>query len=326
MRKTDFALFREELERIDQKDFFGENIIDEKSHKKFEKSINDYLDKKYIQKKKAVLGIDIFQYSQYEQKKQTLIPIVFDLLKETAIEWCLNDETAFFDKNNFSQNNFIHTGDGGFFIFDNPFQALIFNINFNTVLHLFNSGHLYPKLFHYVEKIICRYCQTFDLLYTYELNWFGPGIINNARIMSKDKLDRFLIDENTYKWFLEKINGIETLAIIDIFSVLKTFKKKYGNYISAIFCQAPHDVLNVDNIIKTVKKDQQPIGHANNNYILNCHCSKIGKIKTKKDVLSVYNVNIQRIAGVADEKDQIKRAQFVVPIGNLNTSGLQVEP
>jgi len=325
MRKTDFKIFKEELEKIDQKDFFGGKIIDNELQNKFEKSINEYLDIKHIQKEKAVISIDIFQYSKYKQKKQTLIPMIFDLLKEIAKDWCKNDETAFFSKDDFD-NNFINTGDGGFFIFNNPFQALIFNINFNTALHLFNSGHLYPKLFRYIGKITCRYCQTFDLLYKYNLNWFGPGIINNARIISKDKLDRFLIDENTYKWFLDNINGIETLAIIDISSVLETFEMQYGNYTSSIFRQALHDELIIDNIVKSGKKDQEPIGHFNNNYILNCNCLKIGEIKAKKDVLSVFNVSIQRIADITDKKDKTKRSQFIVPIGNLNASGLQVEP
>lgn len=322
MRETDYAEFKEKLDEIDNKDYFRKEKIDENLQKEFEESLFNFIQVKG-KKPRAVLGIDIYQYSQYELEKQALIPMVFDLLKEISMEWCTKDENAFFTEDSFKEIDFIHTGDGGFFIFEDPFQAIIFNINFNTALHLFNSGHFYPKLFGVIKKITCRFTQTYDVLYKYNLNWFGPGIINNARILSKDKLDRFLIDENTYTWFLDNINGIETLAIIDLITVLKSLNKEPGDYSSAIFRIAPFDERIENGVIRTVKKDQIPANHFNNNYLQNCHCLKIGEIKAKNDSLSVYNVNIQRIAGIADDTDKTYRSQFVVSIGNLNTSGLE---
>lgn len=50
-------------------------------------------------------------------------------------------------------------------------------------------------LYEVIGEINLRYSLTYDNLYFYNKNYYGPAIINCARIMSKDKLNRFLLDK-----------------------------------------------------------------------------------------------------------------------------------
>lgn len=294
--------------KIDSMDYYENDV---KEDENINIIFNEFVKSNIAFDKKGILGIDIYKYSQYPIEKQTLIPIIFDLIFDETIRWCQRDEKVFFNDFSFEKNLFIHTGDGGFQIFDNPIQALVFNINFNTIIRLFNSGHFYPKLRQYIKEIVFRTCITYDKVYEYNDNYFGVGIITNARILSKDKLNRFLIDENTYDWFMKHINGIESITIMDIDTIFnKFFKTPLTVFNSAIF-------LNRENSNST---DYCSI--IASSFIKDCHIQKIGEIKIKDIPISIYNVEIQRVVGVSDENDSNKKIQFIVSIGSLNVTGI----
>ena len=76
---------------------------------------------------KSILGMDIFQYSQYELKKQTLIPFLFKLIQDAVHKNCLESNSYLFQKyadKEKIEKDFIHTGDGGFQILDTPLHAV----------------------------------------------------------------------------------------------------------------------------------------------------------------------------------------------------------
>ena len=154
--------------------------------------------KKYVSydriSRKSVLGIDMYQYSSYGQFEQTLIPFLFTAMFESTIKLCLENHKFIFQNYNIDriERNFISTGDGGFLLFNNPLQSLLFASNFAIVLRVFNAYHYYPKLRRIIGGINMRYAITYDKVYTYNNNYFGRGIINNARILQKDNLHYYL--------------------------------------------------------------------------------------------------------------------------------------
>jgi hypothetical protein len=184
---------------------------------------------------KTVVGIDIYQYSQYEESVQILIPIIFQEIYKNCIYMCWANEKYLFQKYEEVKQlseQFIDTGDGGFQIFDTPLHAIIFICHFSTAIHLYNSYSILPKMRSITGEISLRYVMTHDKTYkiiTYDENkrYYGPSIINNARILGKDNLNRFLIDQNTYEWFMMKISGIENLEHLKYggISNLEYFKK-----------------------------------------------------------------------------------------------------
>ena len=262
-------------------------------------------------KMKFVLGIDIYKYSQFKILEQSLIPIIFKLLYDDTVENCLECETYLFqkyNKNDFIQN-FISTGDGGFQMFDTPMHGVIFIMYFALNLRNYNSYHFFPKLRKIIGEIDLRYCITQDILYSLRYsdskNYFGTSIINNARILGKDKLNRFLIDENVYLWFMININGIESLQYLDknTINTIPDFAEyneiPEGDY-STIFQEKANQLSN----------------------ILASDIQKIGEIKSKDTHLSVYNVHIQIKLNNVSEKDPSIKYPVTVTIGNLNISGI----
>lgn len=171
------------------------------------------------------MGIDIYKYSEYPESVQIYVPVLFNSLYRVTVSNCVEDDRYFFykygNKLEDFKEKFINTGDGGFQVFDNPMQSLIFATYFQLNVTRFNSGNfttnLNINLFNIVDRIELRYATTFDKIYSFDNNFFGPAIINNVRILSKDNLNRLLIDFPTLKWFNLNINAIENLLI---------FKKK----------------------------------------------------------------------------------------------------
>ena len=94
---------------------------------------DDLLDKlqRYVNygqvNRKAVLGIDIYKYSSYEEFAQTLVPCMFKLLFRETIDMCFKNHAFLFQKYTKAEfeENFISTGDGGYVMFDNPLHALL---------------------------------------------------------------------------------------------------------------------------------------------------------------------------------------------------------
>ncbi len=253
--------------------------------------------------RKAVLGFDIYRYSQYPELEQTLIPHLFKKLYTITINHCIDLEPyTFVDKDQkFFEERFIDAGDGGFQIFDNPFQAVVFALFFQANIRRYGSRHEPTlDLFKTIGEITLRYSLTYDNIYSYGNNFYGPSIINNARIMAKDKLNRFLIDENALDWFNEEFNGIENLQVIDYeedFGKIEFFQRlnmEGKRKFSLLFDTKQSEILKVDVL-------------------------RIGEITSKLDKLSIHSLHIQVMMKSNSNKEFKK---FTISLGNLNSTGI----
>ncbi|MCK4678095.1 MAG: hypothetical protein KAT48_08200 [Bacteroidales bacterium] len=258
---------------------------------------------------KSVLGIDIFQYSSFGKYEQTLLPFVFKTLFETTIKQCLANHQFIFQKSSAEsiEKNFISTGDGGFLIFDTPLHALLFASNLAVTLRIYNSFHFYPRLRKIIGPINLRYAITYDKIYSFENNYFGRAIINNARILIKDNLNRCLIDENVHSWFMRNIDGLENLQIINMMDIINIyeFKKHYDT------CQ------------KDILKDEVFESEPSRRYgIINSDILQIGKIQSKETELIIYNLHLQVTLNLYNDEDRTQTRTITVSLGNLNTAGI----
>ncbi len=165
---------------------------------------------------------------------------------------------------------------------------------------MFNSYHLYPNLRKYLNgPLIVRYTITYDRLYKIDSKYYGPAIIKNARIISKDKLNRFLIDDKTYEWFLLNTNGIENLPNLRL--------EQMGHLIDP----------NSKN-----KEPLKSVYFSSNNkgsHFQHIFCQKLEKISVKDDNFEVYNLMIQYFANTAYNE---KAVPFITSIGNMNCNGI----
>ncbi|MGB1040572.1 MAG: hypothetical protein ACPGVD_06855 [Flavobacteriales bacterium] len=252
--------------------------------------------------RKTVLGIDIYHYSQYKPLEQSLIPILFKLIYDQASELCSSSSSFLFQKYKSKDTfgkMFIDTGDGGFQIFDTPIHAVAFAVNFQMVVRYYNSFRYFPKLRKIVGPLSLRYAMTHDKIYKFDSNYFGPAIINNSRILIKDSLNRFLLDENTNNWLLYKINGIENLQNLSLIQ-LKELR-----------CFADYKKVDGKNKIYS---DTEGFNFGG---ITGCDIQKIGDITAKKTLLTIYNLHLQ-YSGMLG-KDIYNT---IITLGNLNTSGI----
>jgi len=269
--------------------------------KEFEKfSINHFK----TESDKAILGLDIYQYSEFDDGRQPLIPFLFDILLEKGFTYSKKVEPSLFpdqadEKDQTDEKKFINfkkkiisTGDGGFIIFSSPIKALVFNLYFFTALHMYNSGHLNSKLHQYVGDITIRSALTYDKVFNYEHNWYGKGIIKNARILNKDTLNRFIIDKETYKYFMETFYGIETLSIVKPEDFKKAIDIK-GEFKSLVFG-----------------------GGERKDMLKNIHIQKINDVLAKSTKLIIYNIEIQFCA-------EIDQKPFIFTLGNSNVTDVK---
>lgn len=256
--------------------------------------------------KHAVLGLDIYKYSKMEEVPQAVVPVVFDLIYDEAISFCLGTEPTIFHScdSQWFADRFISTGDGGFQILANPLQALLFAMSFQNILHLFNTYHFYPKFRSLLDSLTLRYCLTYDHVYRYKDNYYGRAIISNARVMSMDKLNRFLMDENAMDWFAITLNGIETLRIASVSNMIQRLNIPPNVPVKSLHFQAPH------------VKSNQSIAI---NLII---AQKIRQMSPKGDLVSAYNVYLQYLAAFRHETDTGKGADFVMSLGNTNSVDL----
>jgi len=260
-------------------------------------------------KRTAVLGLDIYKYSEYEENKQNLIPFIFDIILDETIKSLEPSGDLYLFKSDLEniRNNFISTGDGGYLFFKTPFHALIFNMHFYSVLHMFNTGHFYPNLLKYVGNLIIRSAITFDNIFEYEGKFYGKAIIDNSRILSKDRLNRLIIDNNVFDYFNINFNGIESLPLVVVETIEKIMNEKYEKM--TFFCKK--DFYN---------KYNNPIGSP---IIRNIHIQKIEDLLSKNTKLKLYNIEIQYSAAWYDSSDETKKTEiFILTIGNLNTNSL----
>jgi len=256
----------------------------------------------------SVLGIDIYRYGLYKHLEQTMIPALFKILFDKAIRLCLENNQFVFQ--NYTkekiEKSFISTGDGGFLIFENPLHSLFFAINFEMMVRAFNSYHHFPKLRKIIGSISLRYAITYDTVFHFENNYYGSAIINNARILEKDSLNRCLLDQRTYEWFLTNMDGIENLQTYTIYDIANIFE--FTKYDKKFIKEGVNDIINT--------RLSRYTG------IINSDILRIGQFQSKETVMNIFNLHLQITTyASADDKQDTKR-RITVSLGNLNTSGI----
>jgi len=261
---------------------------------------------------RAVLGFDIYRYSQFPLLEQTLIPFLLKELYKASYQNCLLLEPFIFQNKteiDFTEN-FIDMGDGGFQILDNPLQALLFSIYFQANLQRYNSLKSKDKIFRkIIGELTLRYSLTYDTIFKFQNNFYGSAIINNSRIISKDKLNRFLMDENSCAWFSKMINGVENLSAID----LNDFKdiEIFSGYDMDEF-KKPSNEQDISLIFSKDDKDDTQI--------LRSDLQRIGEIKSKLDTLSIYSLYLQALLFASSKRGSFNK--YTVSLGNLNPTGI----
>ena len=274
----------------------------------FEQRLTSFFNEEKL-KKVAVLGIDIYKYSKYDLPKQNYIPFIFDYIYQNCVINMFKTQKFLFQNYQSTDINkfLISTGDGGFQLMETPLHALIFAIIFEATFRSYNSFTEFPKLRNFIGELTLRYTLTYDYVYSFNDNFYGPAIINNSRILSKDKLNRFLIDEKSYHWFLQKVNGIESLKILTL--------KEISNLTE--FSAYDKAKLEEKNLIFSSKtKNIQPIQTIN--------ISKLQTIEVKDTNLNIYNLHMQlQLVRKSDENSKILK-RFVITIGNLNPEGISI--
>lgn len=247
----------------------------------------------------AVLGMDVYEYSKMDNECRIMLPvIIYECLQKTLKDLTINEPDLF--QNTFHDSfkeNFSDTGDGFFIVFDNPLLSLIFATYFQTNLNQFNIGIFlteYKKLFN--EKINLRYALTFDEIYIYNNKKYGNAIIKNSRLLSLDRLNRFLIDANAINWFEKNTYGIESLS---------TYKLNHKDGIE----------------YKIIPKDTKSVFL--NAGQVDINLMHIGKKTAKDDINNIYSMHLKILGSQLNDVDYQVAANFIVTLGSLNTEGIK---
>lgn len=324
-----------DIEKIIEKDSFGAKQTKPESEELINSIKNFFKSKK---EKKAVLGLDIYQYSKYKDEKQDLIPVILKKLLEKAFSDFKKYETESYNRNQNILKNYIDTGDGGYWFFDNPLDALVFSMYVNLTVHAFNSYIFYPTLRERIGIFTVRFALTYDDVYKLEGKNYGTAIINNARIMSKDKLNRLLIDEATYDWFLKELNGVENIknfVAVNLQKNNRIIALQNNNY----KINAPLDLLKnkyENSLVLGVWKDNESkkdletgsldLSRELFDVITNVICQKLEQINVKDDNFKVYNLFIQYRLNIDNDENVTPKTYYEealsVSLGNLNTNGI----
>lgn len=255
----------------------------------------------------AVLGIDIYKYGKFPKEQQRLIPALFLDFYRNTLDEILKKERFFFQHHTAKslEDQFISTGDGGFQILDTPLHALLFAIYFEIFLEAYNRYANYPHLRFRIGDISLRYAMTYGSIINFQGNYFGPAMILNARILSRDHLNRFLIDNNSNEWFSHKIKGVENLAFTPCKSIAQ--QVDFQGYDS--------ELLDNPSLILS------PIAETIGNGIRQLHCMKIGQVQSKEAELDVYSLYLQALLSMSGG-DKSETLNLMVSLGNLNSSGI----
>jgi len=259
--------------------------------------------------KRAVLGIDIYRYGMYKHLEQVLIPPLFKILFEKAIRLCLENNQFVFQTYTREriEKNFISTGDGGFVIFDTPLHALFFAINFEMVIRAYNSYHLFPKLRNIIGSLSLRYAVSYDTIFRFDHNYYGSAIITNARILNKDTLNRCLIDQQTYDWFLISIDGLENLQVLTIEDIANIYD--FLDFDRKWIDEGVNEILDRN-------ADNRRTG------IINSDVLKVGQIQAKETLVNIFNLHLQISMQIYSDRKVESKRTITVSLGNLNTSGI----
>lgn len=294
LRKVDTESIYEKVTKVPHSDDL---------YKELESSVNLKEFKRF-----SVLGIDIYRYGLYKHLEQTMIPALFKILFDKTIRLCLeNNQFVFQDYTKEKiEKSFISTGDGGFLIFETPLHSLFFAINFEMMVRSFNAYHHFPKLRKIIGSISLRYAITYDTIFHFENNYYGSAIINNARILEKDTLNRCLLDQHTYEWFLTNMDGIENLQTYTIHDIANIYD--FTRYDKKFIKSGENDIINT--------RMSRYTG------IINSDILRIGQFEAKEALMNIFNLHLQvTLYASADDKKDTKR-RITVSLGNLNTSGI----
>ncbi len=260
---------------------------------------------------RAVLGFDLIGYSKQERDIQNTSPFLISLLLDLTYESLLNYEKNIFYMftKRIIENGFIPAGDGGFQILPNPLYAIVFALHFEMNLRSLNAGRIYPKLSEFMGEQKFRYSLSFGDVFRFNRNFFGSALIRSSRILATDRLNRFLMDEMSYKYFLKEFNGIETLSLLnkEMLYKAKSFQKlrdnMYNNKESLVIRDVSEKLPGIDPII----------------------IQDIGEIETKSEMYKVYNFFCQFSFDHYEENSIEPKKnynQIRVSLGNLNPQGL----
>lgn len=305
IKSLEYKRILEILAEYDSESVYKKVNIIPNSEELYDK-IQTYIDVKSFNKR-SVLGIDIYRYGLYKTLEQTLIPTVFKILFSKAIKLCLENNKFVFQ--NYTkeriENSFISTGDGGFVIFDTPLHSLFFAINFEMTVRAYNSYHLFPKLRDIIGSINLRYAITYDNIFNFDSNFYGSAIIINSRILERDSLNRCLIDQDTYNWFLINIDGIENLQVLTINEIANIYE----------FTDYDRNYIQDDNEIMDSKVSRF-------SGIINSDISKIGQIASKEMLLNIYNLHLQVTMKASASTQSMDKRTITISLGNLNTAGI----
>ena len=189
---------------------------------------------------------------------------------------------------------------------DSPVHSIVFAINFEIVVRAYNSYHLFPKLRNIIGAISLRYAITYDTLFHFEDNFYGSGIINNSRILEKDDLNRCLIDENSFNWFLTNIDGIENLQVYTIDDIANIFH--FQDYDRKYLLEGENEIFGSQ--------------YSRYTGIINADILKIGQIQAKEMDLNIYNLHLQVSLDISSDTENSKKRIITVSLGNLNTTGI----
>ena len=257
-----------------------------------------------------------------QPEKQIFVPHLFDLIYDYSWHLITRNFAFLFqnydainrsNRNQLIKHNefFINTGDGGYQILETPIHAIIFILTFATTLRLYNSDMFRRELHAKIGNIEVRYVITRDDLYRYNCknnkNFYGASIINNSRILSKDRLNRLIIDNNTYNWFLNRTIGIENLMSLGLSNIKDI--DEFSDYDHAKIDNENNALIPKENL-GTVQEGIKSID-----------VQKIGKIKQKGDYLDIYNLHIQAVIHYRAFLQKQEKT-ITISVGNLNISGI----
>lgn len=284
--------------------------VSEEQYEKYYKQKKDWIDD-LLRSDFSILGIDIYRYSTLTFENQLIIPIVFRGILRKTVQDILNHDTYIFsgykDLDGFLKY-FIDTGDGGFFIFPSPLQSFIFALFFQSNLRLFNTGMLHPFLLKDLKHndqnttTELRYAITYGSVYKMSPNYYGPAIIDCSRLLSKDRLNRCLMDHRSFIWFEKYCGGVENLSNLD-------YEEIQDRKIAGVSECPPECKLFF-------------FGRSNStdsNMINRIDVQKLDDIRAKQQSYSAYNLHVQF---KYTEEVNGKNQKMTVSLGNLNPQGL----
>ena len=266
----------------------------------------------------TVAGVDIYRYSRFPTETQIFIPHLYELIYNEAWHLIRQNYSYLFQEYGdlLTQDSseqvdyrghFIDTGDGGYQILPTPIHGLIFILTFATVLRLYNSDRFMRRLHAKIGNVEVRYAMTQDEVYKFRNGFYGAGIINNARILSRDRLNRFLIDQNTHDWFLRSTLGIENLMVVTLEQLQEL--EEFAHYSKERILSGNNALIPARDIFRSAEGFKS------------IDIQKIGEVHQKQTPLQVHNLHIQALIEYQNLFDQ--KTIVTVSLGNLNTTGIE---